>query len=127
MTIFKSIFAALAVFFVTALSAQTTTDIFAGMKPSGADLKLEVNGHGSGSAYLNVRNFDPKMISGTFNSSAFADKAVRFTASVEGSKISIKTDNGYKVEADLKKQDDGSFMGQFTGDFSGTVKLTLKQ
>jgi hypothetical protein len=126
MIITKTIFALIFASAAFSVCAQTLASFFGDAKPNSANLELDVKGHGRGSAYLNVKEFGGSKASGVFNSGAFADKPVSFTATVEGSKFLIKTDHGNTIEASLKKQADGSYMGEFSGDFSGTVKLTLK-
>ncbi len=110
----------------TAALAQNLSDIFGETKPSSADLQLDVKGHGKGGAFLNVKEFAGSKVSGVFNSGIFVDNPVNFTATVDGNKLQIKTSKGHTVLAMLKKQADGTYLGDFTGDFSGSVKLVMK-
>jgi hypothetical protein len=126
MTAIKSILAITAVAFSLGSQAQNLASVFGAVKPAAADLQLTVNGHGSGGAYLSVKEFGGKQVTGEFNSGFFADKPIGFSAVVDGNTLKIKTAQGHNIQADLKKQEDGSFTGNFSGDFSGTAKLVLK-
>jgi hypothetical protein len=94
--------------------------------PKQATLKLDVQGHGRGDAQLNMKTFNAEQTTGSFNSGAFIDNPVQFTAKVMDKKLMITTSAGHKLEAVLEKKTDGMFTGSFTGDFSGTVTLNLK-
>ncbi len=126
MKFLKPILVVTAAAFALNVQAQTLAGLFGDVKPTSAELQLVVKGHGKGAAFLNVTDFAGSSTAGVFNSGDFADKPVKFTATVEGSRLKIKTGTGYQMTAELKKQVEGTFTGDFTGDFSGSVTLKLK-
>ncbi len=117
---------AFALAFSAAAGAQSLHEITGMQAASRGQLQLVVDGVGKGTADLRFGKFGTQDVAGTFDSGLVSAGRVNFTGTFDGKTLSIKTNTGHTIRAQLEKTGDGQFDGKFTGDYSGTAKMTLK-